>query len=318
MNSMVKLVFLCVPVMFWACSGQESSVGQGRGGDDIALFSLNITDAPVDGVIEVWVRITGYTIHAVDGDTVSRDFDPVDVNLLSLQGTNSLKLVVNDVVPVGDYNWLRLHVNATIDEVFDSYVTLQGGNSYELNIPSGSQTGLKINTPFTLEADMLASRTIDFDLRKSLVLTGSGEYQLRPTLRLVDDALAGSVSGAVNATLISSPDQCSDNDPNTGNAVYVYKGFDVVPEDLNDFSINDVITANVVWSDEYDENETDDDEFKGYMFEVGFLEAGDYTIALTCQADQDDPETMDSMVFVYTKNVTVVANEPAAVSLPLR
>lgn len=300
MKNIAYLSFpVCIAILFSGCSGQESAFSQGRGGDNVAEFSLNITDAPVDGVREVWVQITGYSIHPKDGNTLSEEFDPVNINLLSLQGNNSLNLVDRTIVPAGEYSWLRLHVNASIDEVFDSYVTLQDGNSYELNMPSASQSGLKINTPFTLDADVDTSKTIDFDLRKSLVLTGSGKYQLRPTLRLVDDALAGSITGTVDEALISSPDQCSDNDPDTGNAVYVYKGFDVVPEDLNNSNINDVVTTNVSWND----------QLKEYVFVVGFLEAGNYTIALTCQADLDDPAFKDTILFVSTENATVEAGQ---------
>ena len=207
-------------------------------------------------------------------------------------------LVDREQVAAGKYSWLRLHVSA-VPGISDSYVTLFDGNTPELNIPSGSQTGLKINTPFTLVADEDNSMTIDFDLRKSLVLTGSGQYELRPTLRLVNDALVGSITGTVDVSLISSTLLCSDSDPDTGNAVYVYPGFDVVPEDLNSSNINDVVTANVVWNAELNE----------YVFEVAHLEAGDYTIALTCQADLDDSEANDSITFISSENASVVASD---------
>ena len=298
--AIAKLVLpLCIPIAFWSCSGQESAVSQGRGGDDVAQFSLNITDAPVDGVTEVWIQITGYTIQLADGDAITGEFDPVNVNLLSLQGNNSLNLVDQNTVPAGDYDWLRLHVNASLDGVTDSYVTLLDGSTPEINIPSGSQSGLKINTPFTLEADVETSKTIDFDLRQSLVLTGSGQYQLRPTLRLVDDALAGTLIGKVDPALVSSAIQCSDADPDTYNVVYVFDGFDVVPDDIDGKNPDPVTSANVNWDAASGE----------YVYELGFLEEGDYTLALTCQADLDDPTTDDVIIFVNVENVTLVADE---------
>ena len=179
------------------------------------------------------------------------------------------------------------------------------GSTHEINIPSGSQTGLKLNTPFTLLAGEETSKTIDFDLRTSLVLTGSGKYELRPTMRLVDNDLVGSITGTVDPALISSPILCSDPDPDTYNAIYVFEGFDVVPDDIDNRNPNPITSANVVWNSDLAE----------YVFEVGFLEAGDYTIALTCQADLDDPDSDDAIIFVSSENATVVATSSSTSDL---
>ena len=44
-----------------------------------------------------------------------------------------------------------------------------------------------------------------------------------------------------------------------------------------------------------------------YVYEIGFVLAGDYTLGFTCEAANDDPETDDVINFT-TQNVTVTAN----------
>jgi hypothetical protein len=74
---------------------------------------------------------------------------------------------------------------------------VQGGAGHELTIPSGMQSGLKLNRGFDVPAGGSADFTIDFDLHKSVHMTGSGSYMLRPTLRMVDNIMVGSISGTV-------------------------------------------------------------------------------------------------------------------------
>ena len=66
------------------------------------------------------------------------------------------------------------------------------------------QSGLKLNRGFDVPAGGSADFTIDFDLHKSVHMTGSGSYMLRPTLRMVDNIMVGSISGTVGASLVPS------------------------------------------------------------------------------------------------------------------
>jgi hypothetical protein len=47
-----------------------------------------------------------------------------------------------------------------------------------------------------------------------------------------------------------------------------------------------------------------------YVYTVAFLAAGDYTIAVTCNADVEDLNTSDNLQFFDIQNVTVLANDP--------
>ncbi len=151
-----------------------------------ALISLNITDAPVDEAEEVVIEFTSVTLlpnegdeivfNFVDDDTTPEDESKMSIDLLALQGVASQPLLKDVEIPSGNYNQIRLGVNAEYDDMMDSYITI-AGTQHELRVPSGSQTGLKLNFPFTVAggtADMTVAvdnsvYAIDFVLRNSII-----------------------------------------------------------------------------------------------------------------------------------------------------
>jgi hypothetical protein len=199
----------------------------------------------------------------------------------------------NVILASGDYDWIRLKVNADCD-VIDSYIEINN-IIHSIQIPSGSQTGLKLVRGFNLPADGIADFTIDFDLRKSVNYPQgqgncSGNYKLKPALRMVSNASVGSISGTVNPSLINGQ-TCTG-----GNVVYVFQGLNIAPDDV-DGIIPDPVTSAIVKLDNMGE----------HIYRASFLSAGNYTIAFSCQADNDKPETDDSIDFIGATNVTVTA-----------
>lgn len=271
----------------------------GGGGDsasDSATFSLSVTDAPVDDAQQVVVTFTAVTLKPADGEAMTITLDtPQSINLLDYQNGQSVTLVQDAAVTAGDYAWIRL----TLDES-NTYIVDSLGGQHSLTIPSGAQTGLKLNNSFTLAADEELAYTIDFDLRKSVHLTGSGSYIMRPTLRMVEDDEAGTLAGSIDATFIAT--HCTDNEDIP--AVYVFEYGDSV-DDMDGDDGDPVATVSMSSSGPYD-------------YTVSPLEAGTYTVAFTCDADQDDAEDGDnstdddddaSMTFVGEDTVTIVAGQ---------
>ncbi len=281
----------------------------GGGGSGTGSVTVGVTDAPVDGASSVVVQFTGVEIQPASGErkiyTYKDDAGnpaPKTLDLLDLQNGLRDLLLDGEQLPAGQYNWIRLLVTAKADGVYDSYITIND-NQYELSIPSGDESGLKLNRPFTVLEDQTTDLTIDFDLRKSvhLPMNGDSVYVLRPTLRLVDTAAAGSVAGTIDPTVFSSQTCSSIQPPEAGYAVYVFQGPGVTPDDVDGNSPEPVTTAKVT----YDGN--------AYTYKAAFLEAGDYTVAATCQADLDDPALDDADVtFVGAANVTITAGAETA------
>ena len=55
-------------------------------------------------------------------------------------------------------------------------------------------------------------------------------------------------------------------------------------------------------------------EQTSYNFEIGFITIGDYTVAVSCDTE-DDPEVDEEVNFITSQNVTVIAdNTPVQVN----
>ena len=279
------------------CGGSDNGPGTGT-------LSLQITDGAVDSAEHVYIQFSGLEIQGAGGGRTTLYYcqDPADpaktivsrvpcttlpapkkLDLLALSGGLAETLLNSFTLPAGHYAWIRLMVDTAGTR--DSYIVV-GGVEHELTIPSGDETGLKLNRGFNVPDGGSADFTVDFDLRKSVHVTGMGEYLLRPTLRIVDNVLVGAIAGTVNAALV--PAGCTP-------AVYVYEGAGVTPDDIDGTAPDPVTTATVKLDSGV------------YKYKAAFLEAGSYTVAYTCQAAMDDPAVNDALVFSGTATVAVAA-----------
>ena len=291
---------LLASTMLVACSSGASddanSAGGGRGGTQNGFLSLGITDAPIDGATEVWVQFHGVELKpASTEDVITLSFKPpMDINLLALQGQNSFQMLTNATLPAGKYDWLRLNVMAVNDGVMDSYIKLDDNSVHELDIPGGSESGLKIIGGLEVVANTPTSMTIDFDLRKSIVMTGVAQYKLKPVLKLVDDTAVSSIVGTVEVSALTDPD-CPDADPSTGNAVYLYSGLNISPDDVDNIDPEPVASAIPTLN-----------KLTGiFEYDFGFIPLGKYTAAFTCEAHLDDPAIDDVIMFSRGVNINL-------------
>jgi len=291
--------------------------GGGSGGASTGTLSLQITDGPVETADNVFIQFHGLELQSADGKRTTLYYcqDPADatktvlsetacttpaapkqLDLLALTGGQAEALLNDFTLPSGHYSWIRLMVDTA--DLLDSYIVVLG-TPYELTIPSGAETGMKVNRGFDVPAGGSANFTIDFDLRKSVHVTGTGEYMLRPTLRMVDNVLVGSISGTVDNTLMTVTCDPVNDHP----AVYVFAGSSVTPDDIDGIPADPVTTASVKY----------DSVSASYKYKAAFLEAGDYTVAFTCDAADDDPivdNTLNAPLvnFSGTTTVSVTAN----------
>jgi len=282
-----------------ACGG-----GDGGGGGSAAMgtMTVSITDAPVDDADEVWIQVRGIAFKR-EGSAPEfvQDLTPSPrrINLLEYQQGRVAVLLDHVPFEAGRYEWLRLIVDNEAN-VRDSYLMVDG-QECELRVPSGSESGLKLNRGFTVPAAGSLALTIDFDLRKSIhappgqaagaCATG---YQMRPTLRVVDDAAVGAIAGQVTFAAGSAPVDCKPK-------VYVYEGA-VMPDDLEESTpaSPDVEPLAVVGVEIPDGTSTG-------SYKAAFLPAGSYTVAFTCDDDTDADENL-SFVPAAGQAVTVQNN----------
>jgi hypothetical protein len=286
----------------------------GGGGSSTGSMSLAITDAPVDGVDQVVVEFTGVTLKPQGGSAFDVVFDQLlSVDLKTLHSGNTEILLDGEIVPAGRYEWIRLAVNAEFDNVYDSYVIEEGGGQVELRVPSGANSGLKLVSGFTVVAGGESGFVIDWNLREGLVQApGQQGYKLQPALRITDLQDYGAISGTVAAELVSGVSCTSEPNTGEGNAVYVFSGAGVAPDDIDGADPEPLTIADVRFDDVSD----------SYAYVVPFLAPGAYTVAFTCQAaddmipDEDNPgaDVDDAIVFTAGADATVVADQATTVN----
>lgn len=274
----------------WLLSGCEEAANTNFG---TGTISVGIKDAPVDGALAVVVSFTGIELRTYSGETATINFaTPRTLDLLTLQGTTTSLLLDGETVTGGKYNWLRLKVDESA-----SYLTNSTGR-HDLTIPSGSESGLKVVNGFTVPQDGTVALTIDFDLRKSILepAQSGGAYKLKPTLRLVQNDKTGHIGGTASYAVV--------NARGCGTAsIYLFEGSNVTADDLDGVGA-DPIDSSLVKLNNSNGN---------YEYKFGFLNAGSYTVAFTCLANLDNPETDDaSVTFSSPADVTVTAGATTA------
>jgi hypothetical protein len=283
-HSWLSLVSMAVLA---ACGG-----GSDDSPDPYGKINLGVTDAAVDGAAHVVVEFTGIELKPVNvANPEVFDFTtPRRIDLLALESGGSEILLRDEVLPAGNYEWIRLKVNAG-RTASDSYVDLKDGSRHALFIPSGNQSGLKLIRGFTIGAGSTANFTIDFDLRRSVILPPgqNGDFILKPVLRVVDNLQVGTLTGVIAPALITST--CTPS-------VYAFTGADIAPDDLGG-TLEPFLTARVLQSA----------TSGAYEYRIGFMPVGAYTLAFTCDAKLDDPETNDTIVFVKAQNASVAVGQ---------
>ncbi len=286
MNRSLKLFTVAALAAGVAACGSDSSDSDATG-----TVSFGLTDAPATEFSNVTVAFTEIQLKPADSDWISFPLDGFEtVNMLDLQGGVTEPLITDEEVPAGNYTQLRLIVDTE-----NSFVTLVDNPDAPLTlaVPSGEQSGLKLQGEFIVAADTSTDFTIDFDVQKAVVNPAGqalADYMLRPALRLVNNLEVGSIAGTVDASTVIQT-ECADATAYSG-MVYVYEGSGATPDDLG--SENEPLVAVPV---------SDEDNPGTFTYKAAFLTEGTYTVSYSCSAD--DNETDEDLTFVGTQDVMV-------------
>lgn len=192
-----------------------AACGGGGGGGEVAAgegtLRVAMTDAPSCGYDNVWVSVQKVRVHtsgsAADADAGWRDIDVSParrIDLLTL--TNGVLAELGSTpLPAGSYSQIRLVLaeNSSTSPLANA-VKPTGGSEVALRTPSAQQSGLKLQSNFTVETGQQADLVLDFDACKSVVRAGnSGAYNLKPVVS-VAPRLASGIQGYVATTLSSN------------------------------------------------------------------------------------------------------------------
>jgi hypothetical protein len=272
------------------CGGDDGKIFV-PGGDEQGTISISVTDAPVDDASQVMVRFASLDLIPDDGDDVNIDLGNRAIDLLSLSDGASTALITNQEIDTGTYTGIRFNLNATSTSQDGSFIITSTGEQFPLVLPNDSDDLLTIQRNFTVSDDGNLSLVVDFDLRAS-VIQGSRVYTFRPVLRVVDNSTVGIITGTLDTNLVPL-NTC---DP----FIYIYSGSDIVPDDIDSADDLDPVVSVPVKLNVSSGT---------YRYRASFLEAGNYTVAYTCQGALDNPETNEGLVFSRLTNATVTANQ---------
>ncbi|MGH8181280.1 MAG: DUF4382 domain-containing protein [Steroidobacteraceae bacterium] len=277
-------------------------------------LTVNLTDTPADDASSVVIDFTGIELHNTNGQTVTINFPSAQqIDLMQLQNGLTAALLQNHSVPSGTYDWMQLNVLADKDTQGQSYIMLNTGGQYPLYIPSGSATGLKLTTSFSVPQYGTAQLLIEFDLRQSV--TGADpdgqSYDLVPALRLEDQSQVGTLAANVDLAALSSKQlgsgaqvsQCQ-------GGLFVFSGGSVTPQNGGGASLVDFQPI------PYYGTSTES------SISMPNLAKGSYTLAATCNYDLYAPTAVpgqsgyQTLHWTVQGNVPVTANATTTVNLP--
>ena len=186
-NTLIIGFFTLLGLLLFSCSEESKN----------ARLEIRLTDAPGD-YEELNIDILDVQVHAEEGEQ-NNGWKSLDVitgtyNLLEL--TNGLDTLLGSTeLPAGKISQVRLVLGS------NNNVKVEG-ITHELEIPSGQQSGLKINVHTTLTEGITYTILLDFDAARSVVKAGaSGAYLLKPVIRAITEATSGAIMGS-----LSNPD----------------------------------------------------------------------------------------------------------------
>lgn len=206
---------LVVFTVFISCTDNDDK------NSDYGRLSVKLTDAPFPHDLVAEANVTIFKIEARSKGEMdinsnvdeNSDFsmeteekssfiilmeEEIEVNLLDLTNGVTKNLVDLDV-PVGTYDLVRVYVKGV-------NVVLTDGSTFDLKVPSGEQTGIKIfiKPGLVVNGGLSADLLLDFDVSKSFVAKGDGSnfenitgFNFKPVIKACNMSTSGTLSGMV-------------------------------------------------------------------------------------------------------------------------
>ena len=285
-------LFLVFVLFLSACGGGGGSGSSGSTSDDqFGALSIGLTDATTDEFLAVYITVKEVSVSQsipseTDGESVSSWVvvaEPnITCNLLELVNGVIEHLGISEEIEAGHYNQMRLVLGTNAQEIeegqeavnilgdtehpYANYI-VYGDNetfdpedagtfeTYELKIPSGSESGFKIVSGFDIDPDGTTDLVLDFNVVSSIVHAGvSGQWLLNPTVKALDLDESGSVEGRVYYTTEADPPEEA-----------AIEGAIIKAQSSSEGSVTEIVSAATV-----------SDENGGYLLN---LDPGTYMIA---------------------------------------
>lgn len=157
---------LFISVLFMACNKENEST----------RVKIRLTDNPYNAEeVNVDIREVRVKFRDDENSWLTLDTEQGVYNLLGLQNGLDTLLAEGDL-PTNQVKEIRFVLG-------DDNSIMIDGNVYPMTVPSGSESGLKLKVNKTLSGTV-DSILVDFDAALSVHQTGTGDYHLKPVLKI--------------------------------------------------------------------------------------------------------------------------------------
>ncbi len=260
----IPILFLSLSLALLGCSSDSNK------GSEFGRLSIQLTDAPFPHDLVAEANVTIFKIEARSKDEGTDENDApylllmeeeMNVNLLDL--TNGITTTLVDTeVPVGSYDLFRVYVKGI-------NIVLTDGTVYDLKVPSGASSGIKVfvEPNIIVDGGLTADLLLDFDVSKSFVAKGNRKveggitgFNFNPVIKASNLSTAGTLTGMITT------DNGGEIIPLEGAQVSIF------PEG-SDFSVDTSIIS--TFSDETG------------MYTILGLEAGTYDVVVELEVQTD-------------------------------
>lgn len=190
-NISLILTAVCVAVaavFVSGCGGGSSGNSGGTGSRGSGTLSVAMSDGPASGITAVNITIDKVEAN-INGTWTTITSVPQTFNLLDLV-TNE-KILGSASIPAGTYAQVRFFPSAA--------TVTDAAGVHTLKIPSGVQTGVKVNVDYTIGPNQITTILLDFNVNKSIIKQGNGQYLMQPVVPGVVQVLSGTITGTVTS-----------------------------------------------------------------------------------------------------------------------
>jgi len=158
--------------------------------NETAKVTFYLTDAPA-AYQQVNIDLKAIKIIAnSDSSETTLELERVGIYDL-LDFSNGLDTVLASIeLPVGKISQIRLILG-------DNNSLVINGETFDLKVPSGSESGLKLKINETIVAGGDYHFVMDFDASRSVKKNGNNKYILKPVIRMFSKTETGAIKGSV-------------------------------------------------------------------------------------------------------------------------
>ncbi len=256
---------------------------------DPALLTLGLSDSLPEDLKQVFIQVDAITFKRSGADdVVINDFTiggavvgTFKVNLLDYSGITQLEVIKGLELATGTY---EVSIKLIADGIESSYVKDANDVSKPITVSGNtlSVSGMKL-------ASGNQAFTVEFSLAQALSQPTSDTYLLGTTgIRIENNLTGATLSGQINSDLFDTVSPCNEKTtPTSGNRVYIYTGIDAAK------NLTDVFTsasASTPPANALAPYAVASLKQTGQIWEYtfGYLPAGDYTLAFSCNTASDD------------------------------